>query len=54
MKRILPLFAVLILCIGCRTAVNVTGEIDALPAIYPDYTGVTVPVNIAPLNFRCD
>lgn len=24
---------------------------DALPPVYPDYTGVTVPVNIAPLNF---
>ena len=24
---------------------------DALPPIYPDYAGVTVPVNIAPLNF---
>jgi len=25
---------------------------DALPAITPDYSGVTVPCNIAPLNFR--
>lgn len=25
--------------------------IDSLPAIYPDYVGVTVPVGIAPLNF---
>ena len=25
-----------------------------LPAIYPDYCGVTVPQNIAPLNFLCD
>jgi len=25
-----------------------------LPAIYPDYCGVTVPVNIAPLNFQND
>lgn len=24
---------------------------DAIPTIYPDYTGVTVPCNIAPLNF---
>ena len=54
MKRILPLLAGLILSAGCRPAVNVTGEIDALPAIYPDYTDVTVPANIAPLNFRLD
>ena len=28
-----------------------SGQIDELPAIYPDYTGVTVPQSIAPLNF---
>ena len=27
------------------------GQIDRLPEIYPDYTGVTVPASIAPLNF---
>ena len=27
---------------------------DLLPAIYPDYAGVTVPVNIAPLTFEYD
>ena len=27
---------------------------DRLPAIYPDYTQVTVPVNIAPLSFEYD
>ena len=26
-------------------------DVDALPDIYPDYSGVTVPVNIAPLSF---
>lgn len=29
-------------------------ESSALPAIFPDYTNVTVPVNIAPLNFMVD
>ena len=29
-------------------------EKDELPAIYPDYTEVTVPVNIAPLTFQID
>lgn len=28
------------------------GKIEKYPAIYPDYTGLTVPYNIAPLNFR--
>ena len=27
---------------------------DERPAIYPDYVGVTVPVNIAPLHFHID
>lgn len=27
-------------------------SVDAVPPIFPDYTGVTVPCNIAPLNFK--
>ena len=27
---------------------------SALPAIYPDYTNVTIPINIAPLTFEAD
>ena len=34
-----------------KPAGNVT-ELNELPVIDPDYTGVTVPVNIAPLNFK--
>ena len=29
-------------------------ESETLPTIYPDYIGVTVPVNIAPLHFHID
>ena len=29
-------------------------EKDELPTIYPDYTNVTVPINIAPLTFQFD
>lgn len=29
-------------------------QVDAEPSIWPDYTGVTVPPNIAPLNFMVD
>ena len=29
-------------------------ESSALPTIYPDYTNVTIPVNIAPLTFEAD
>ncbi|MDR1624439.1 MAG: hypothetical protein LBS04_05645 [Tannerellaceae bacterium] len=28
--------------------------VSELPHIFPDYTGVTIPVNIAPLNFRVE
>ena len=49
----------LILAVGCwLLAVGCTShtpkdvaETDELPLIYPDYIGVTVPVDIAPLNF---
>ena len=27
---------------------------DSLPEIFPDYSGVTVPANIAPLNFMVE
>lgn len=26
-------------------------QVDAYPSIYPDYTGVTIPATIAPMNF---
>ena len=29
-------------------------EVNKLPEIYPDYTSVTVPINIAPLTFEMD
>ena len=36
---------------ACSTAVENAKQEAARPDIYPDYLGVTVPVNIAPLNF---
>lgn len=48
----------LLLCLllaACTAEVPSTYvEADALPPIYPDYTDVTVPVNIAPLTFELD
>ena len=48
MKRWIPFLATLLLaaCTGKTTFV------DELPAIYPDYIGVTIPAGIAPLNFN--
>ncbi len=36
---------------ACSTAVENAKQEAAQPDIYPDYLGVTVPVNIVPLNF---
>ena len=48
------LTAVLLLsCGGVKVPEKYT-QSDTLPAIYPDYTNVTVPVNIAPLTFQMD
>ncbi len=40
----------MLLCSCTATHENAI-EKDRFPAIYPDYTNITVPVNIAPLNF---
>ena len=58
MKRITKylLFAVLVVCAACTPkAPAVPAEFDAVaakPVIYPDYTDVVIPCNIAPLVFR--
>ena len=36
---------------ACRPRPHNVTEVDALPDIYPDYVDVTVPAEIAPLNF---
>lgn len=37
---------------GCRNLPDNVIITDEYPLIYPDYVNVTIPVNIAPLNFR--
>lgn len=37
---------------ACNNPVTSPEKINELPAIYPDYIGVTVPVGIAPMNFN--
>ena len=56
MKFNLTLFTTLLLtvCIslsGCSRIRKAARTADVQPDIFPDYIGVTVPVNIAPLNF---
>ena len=55
MKKLLLLSAAASLLIACSTSIpEKFHESDELPDIYPDYTNVMVPVNIAPLTFEID
>lgn len=38
--------------VGCASTPTDVRKTDALPPIYPDYVGVTIPDGIAPLNFN--
>ena len=44
-------FFALIFLISCNQPPKDVKSIDSFPAIYPDYVDVTIPKNIAPLNF---
>ena len=44
-------FPLLFSCVYHPDVPSFSKEIKSLPAIYPDYCNVTVPCNIAPLNF---
>ena len=50
MKR----YILIVLCLSALAACRPepTGNIDVQPEIFPDYKDVTVPANIAPLNFE--
>ena len=40
-----------LLCSSCSEKKEILSVEENVPAIFPDYIGVTIPVNIAPLNF---
>ena len=53
MKKLLVITAVTSILIACGNKIPENfSESGALPNIYPDYTNVMVPVNIAPLTFE--
>ena len=59
MKKLLVIIAAAALFVACGNQIPTTyQESGELPHIYPDYTNVTVPINIAPLTFeaneKCD
>ncbi|HPT32900.1 MAG TPA: hypothetical protein PLW67_13710, partial [Prolixibacteraceae bacterium] len=39
---------------SCQSKVDSFVEVPRPPAIFPDYAGIVIPPNIAPLNFRID
>jgi len=54
---ILTSFLILLLLSGCGRHPSLPQDYkqeEGKPEIYPDYTDVTIPVNIAPLNFMMD
>ena len=48
MRKILYTLLGLIGLTACTETVSDATQENILPQIYPDYTGVTIPVNIAP------
>lgn len=52
MKKIYILGLLLSLLIACSPVVPEGKMTNKVPSIFPDYNGVTIPANIAPLNFR--
>ena len=55
MKRLFTIIAATTLLASCGNQLpKEYSESKSLPSIYPDYVGVTIPVNIAPLTFEMD
>ncbi len=58
MKRIIQIFLLVILLLGhlvsCRSVPKEFQESNRPATIAPDYSGLTIPINIAPLNFHIE
>lgn len=56
LKAIYLLLLGIVTLVSCSHSVNIENskQLQKLPAIYPDYNQVTIPPNIAPLNFNID
>ena len=54
MKTVYYLLAMLMcMVVSCTTKPTDAIVANDYPRIYPDYIGVTIPVDIAPLDFNC-
>ena len=49
--KIACLIVLTVLLFGCSDQVSIYTEIKREPQIVPDYSGITIPPNFAPLNF---
>ena len=47
----LILLSLVVMLLGCHSHPTDVKQVNQTPAIWPDYTEVTIPANIAPLNF---
>lgn len=54
MKELVFVLLIAVLFSACKETVVVDEEKEEYPDIFPDYTEVTIPPNIAPLNFRIE
>ena len=55
MKKLIPIIVVAALLAACGNQLpSHYSESKSLPAIYPDYIGVTIPVNMTPLTFEME
>jgi Periplasmic component of the Tol biopolymer transport system len=54
MKHCITIVAALTLLVSCTGIPQTTVQTDKVPSVFPDYTNVVIPSNIAPLNFRIE
>lgn len=54
MKRNIIIIAILLIISGCASEITNFTSKDVAAKIYPDYTDIVIPVNIAPLNFKAE
>ena len=53
MKNFVTCIFAFLLVVACSSTPKDVMLVDAMPDIYPDYIGVTIPAGIAPMNFNC-
>lgn len=54
MKHLLIITSILTLTVNCTGIPDSFSQAETPPSIFPDYTDVVIPSNIAPLNFRIE